>query len=248
MFRFRGGPVFILGNPRAGTRMVATILDAHQEIVVSDEFKAFESLAELIERVGEEQGRKLARWDSDKAFAAAQFLIDASSDAIAKKSHRARYFVNKTPSAIFRLPQIESIWSIHNPRFVYCIRHPMSILRSLESVHWNKNGIKKNLERLVRSVKVFNKLRENREVLVAQVDKLTGPGDRKIFGESLFTFSGIEMDEAAREFLERDYGPVNTASRHSRDGGLVELTDRQIRYIRKHRGYNSVCDQFGYAP
>lgn len=246
MFQFSGRPLFVLGNPRAGTRMVANILNAHGQVVVSDEFKAFEGLAETLDAIERGRGKKLPDWHREKAYAASQLLIDASPASTRRKAADARYFVNKTPSAIFRLKEIEAIWGLHRPAYVYCIRHPLRILRSLANMPWNRNSPRKNLKRMYRSMRVLRDLRQRRDVKVAQVDTLSAPDTSRAFVLSLFEFAGITPDDRVLRYAEKPLSPANAAEKHTPGGQVDELPERTVRRIRRHRHYRAICREFGY--
>ena len=41
---FATGPLIVCGNPRSGTRMHANVLNAHPEILITDEFHGIDKL------------------------------------------------------------------------------------------------------------------------------------------------------------------------------------------------------------
>ncbi len=54
MPEFTGRPIFIVGNQRSGTRMVANVLNQHHNIVITDEALIFDDLHRLITQADKE--------------------------------------------------------------------------------------------------------------------------------------------------------------------------------------------------
>lgn len=223
--------------------MLATILNKHPDVLITDEFKVFRDLSKLVVKIGQTKKAKLPQWQSQKRFFAARVLAELTPGIFGKVPASVVVFGNKTPSAIEAISDIEYLFG-SDVKYIYCIRHPLRILRSLKNMPWNKNSVEQNFEAIARSVEIFNAMRSSRSFCVFSVDKVTD-----FFKEvtTLCEFMEICIDDKVLSYLQDDIKPVNSIKAHRGFENVVELSPDELIAVKRRKEYLAICNQFGYA-
>lgn len=253
------GPVIVCGNPRSGTRMHANVLNAHPEILITDEHHAIEAMRDLL--AGFRRDVLLEKFPDRvalerQAFLAKMIWLSNSGPRVAERGLRARILGNKTPKAELRFEALEEIFRAAPPRYVYCLRSAEKVLRSvknLPNLRWSRDTVETNLKRYVRSVRCMEEMRARfpARVHVSVTDHLR-PGMRNSdFFAGMFAFVGAELDAATRTAIDA-LGPQNTMaavrSATCQAGAAVDLTAAEIRLIAETPEYRAIRRRYELDP
>lgn len=254
-----GGPVIVCGNPRSGTRMHANVLNAHPEILITDEYHAIEQMRDLLDGFRRDV---LLRKFPDRvalerqAFLARMIWLSNSGPRVAERGLGARILGNKTPKIELRHAALEDIFQSAPPRYVYCLRSAEKVLRSvknLPNLRWSRDTVARNLKRYVRSVRCMEDIRARfpARVHVSVIDHLR-PGMRNSdFFAGMFAFVGAEPDAATRAAIDA-LGPQNTMatvrSATRQTGAAVDLTAEEMRLIAEAPDYRAIRRRYELDP
>lgn len=207
--------VIFVGNPRSGTTLVRSLLDAHPHIVISNEVNLLRHLQN-----GESwhcvAGRMLANarafkknpvWNDysyqlkNSANAAVQVLGD-------KKAAVTAHALLNDSSLLNRILE----WSPVPVRFLHCVRHPLDVIAT--KTRRNRFGLEQN-------VQIYFQL----EALAARISQQLGPQQVFRIGhetliddpcrvlEELLTFLALTATE---EYLQACQAIIFKQPRHSR--------------------------------
>ncbi|WP_413616401.1 sulfotransferase [Halomonas cupida] len=235
MSSYEGRPIFIFGNQRSGTRMVASILNQHKNIVITDEAHSFSNLHALIR-----QADRMPRndgWKYSRVEIAQNFMIETSAQYIRDSSTTARRFGNKTPGLEFMLDQVKSIFP--DAIFIYCLRHPVKVVRSLKNMPWNKRTTQENWDRFKASVEIFEKMKPR--AMLVQVDQVSNVDEQRKLVRDLLDFVGEDLDENMPYYSGDEWTPANTIKKP-----LDSLSDTEMSSITNDRYYKKFCKKYGY--
>jgi hypothetical protein len=254
-----GAPVIVCGNPRSGTRMHANVLNAHPEILITDECHAIGSMRDLLDGFRRDillqklpEPAALER----QAFLARMMWLANSGPRVLRGNLGARILGNKTPKAELRFEALEEIFRAAPPRYVYCLRSAEKVLRSvknLPNLRWSRDTVEKNLKRYVRSVRCMEEMRARfpARVHVSVIDQLR-PGMRNSdFFAGMFAFVGAAPDAATRAAIDA-LGPQNTMaavrSATRQAGAAVDLTAEETQLIAASPDYREIRRRYALDP
>ena len=130
-------PLFLIGPPCSGTAALASVLNVHSEILLTDETGVFLQLNELIEksRVGWEAGvlfgKTYHRLWADHLRENAKELIEIFYERIAVREDKTtiRYWGEQHPHLSDCLPFVSELYP--EATYVYVVRDPRDAIRSI---------------------------------------------------------------------------------------------------------------------
>ena len=154
--------VIVCGMPRSGTRSVANILNASEEVLITAEFPSgvTNKLFSLVNAMGNFFDKRAYKdkdaWELKKA----QLVHDVwlANSVFDGDLNKYNYIGNKTPSNELFFSQYESVFSSEKPYYVYCFRSPLKVISSLENMPWNKETPMENWERWKESFKIYQRM------------------------------------------------------------------------------------------
>ena len=134
-------PLFLIGPPCSGTADLASVLNAHSEILLTDETAVFLQLNELVEksRVGWEAGilfgKNYNRLWADHLRENAKELIDIFYERIAVREDKTtiRYWGEQHPRLSDCLPFVSELYP--EATYVYVVRDPRDAIRAIARTH-----------------------------------------------------------------------------------------------------------------
>lgn len=245
-------PIIICGAPRSGTRMLVRILDLHPQLVVTNEFPfdcmgaALNLFSRLDGYMAEWPDRsEKVEWLSSRADMMIDIWLGASSAYTREKAKNARRFANKTPGNEHFFEDFEKLFAACRPSYIFCVRHPERVLKSLKNMPWNNRSLRANWKMWKSSVltlQTMERLAPGR-VMRVQLDR---PGDADLvgLGERLYRFLGLDLDQSIRLELA-GMGAAQPLS-EVRSEDVVDLTDREMRIVRGDRRYGRLVKLLGY--
>lgn len=169
------GPVFVVGMPRSGTTLLASMLDGSPDLAMSPETDYFPNFWRPCQRQGcldTPAGRRhfVARW-LDSAEAARLRLsapaMDRLRDALSGRPVGHRQILEatlrsyaaergkplwgeKTPDHVLYLERIQQLFP--ESRVVQIVRDPRDVARSLDKVPWRRGNLVHHVEKWRRCV------------------------------------------------------------------------------------------------
>ena len=138
-------PLFLIGPPCSGTAALASVLNVHSEILLTDETGVFLQLNELIEksRVGARAGILFGKayhhlW-ADHLRENAKELIEIFYERIAVREDKTtiRYWGEQHPHLSDCLPFVSELYP--EATYVYVVRDPRDAVRSIAGDRRNSN-------------------------------------------------------------------------------------------------------------
>jgi sulfotransferase family protein len=254
-----GSPVIVCGNPRSGTRMHADALNAHPDVLITDEFHHLGQLRAILSDF--RRNSLLKKFSREQALARQTFLakmlwLSCSVDRTAERGFTARIIGNKTPKIERHYKILENMFIGAPPRYVYCLRSAPKVLRSvknLPNLRWNRDSIETNLKRYIASVRFMEEMTSAfpERICVSVIDHLR-PGTRNSdFFERIFRFIGVELTNEVR--LELDgmsaRNTMDVVKRETKqDGPIVELTDEEMDVILNSPEYDEISKKYDLEP
>ena len=214
-------PVVVVGGlPRSGTSFWQSLLNAHSEVLIFDEFHAMldEGFPRFLEGHRRFFDRQFERWrrvspaEMDARFREllVQFWALGTNPALLEKAHRrVRVFGLKTPGVERSLTWLSSLFGDRRIVFLYCVRSPLQVLRSLHRMPWGEDATNETLiQDLVRrhgeSMGQVEEARElaNVKVRLCSVQHAGETEPQRLeYATTLFRALGLEIDEPAHDFV-----------------------------------------------
>jgi len=216
-----------LGNPRSGTTLIRSLLDAHPAITLGQEL----NLVELFAR-GERSwdymcGAMLdnaARFGADLVWNGYPYGVSydhgEASDILVigdKKASRTSAIIGEQPELVAQLLK----WSPLPMRFIHCVRAPLDVIAT--KTRKNGKGLTRNIdiyfERESISMQTEQQLPKEKFYRVHLEDMISAPQDGL---KALLAFLGVD---GSSEYIEACAARVFDSPRRSRD--TVEWTEAQ---------------------
>lgn len=252
-------PLIVCGNPRSGTRMHANVLNAHPEVVITDEFHGLERMrAALSDFRKNALLKKFSRQQTlqRQAFLAKMFWLSYTVDRLGTRGFSARIIGNKTPQIERKFEILENVFFATPPRYVYCLRSAPKVLRSvknLANLRWNRDPVDVNLERYIASVRCMEEMRRRfpDRVCVSVMDHLRPGMPNSAFFAPVFAFAGVELTPEVRSAIDA-MGAQNTmeavkSSTGQAEGAPVELTEKEVLLIERNEQYRRIRAEYALA-
>ena len=156
-------PLFLIGLPRSGTTILANLLNAHSNILMTHETSVFLQLSEIVEKnpLGRSAGFLFGQaynelWASH-IQENSKYLIESYYCKIAEKQNRVtlRYWGDKHPHFDRCLPWLQELYP--DATYIYAIRDPRDTVCSIATM---------NNSSIFESIKEWNRIVNTYEVFV----------------------------------------------------------------------------------
>lgn len=252
-------PTIIFGNPRSGTRMCANVLNKHPQICVTEETLALpQQLAALDQIEGKFLGRyhKDAQLQNRRELMARALWIARSSDSVIKRMQTAKYIVNKTPRLEHRFDELEALFQLQPPRYVYCLRNAFGVLKSIKNLpnlKWYENPVDVNLEHYLASLRQYDRISAAipDRIVMINIDEIKTAPSNFEFYQPVFDLMQMPPVPEKVQASINDMGPQNTMARVNQKTGnkadVQDLTEDEIALIADNAEYQAFAARFGLA-
>ena len=202
-------PLFLIGAPRSGTTILTRLLNAHSEILLTNETAVFLQLNEMIEksnvgvRAGILFGKAYHRLWADHLRKQARPLIESFYEQIAgqENKHHIRYWGEKHPHLSNCLPFVSELYP--EATYVHAVRDPRDVACSIAEM----NGIPvrravDNWQRFANAYETFIQSLPPGKVKVVKYEHLVADYESVLSG--LLDALGLRMDDTCLEYLDRN--------------------------------------------
>lgn len=235
--------VVFVGNPRSGTTLVRSLLNAHPSVLISNEVHVLRCIA-----AGESWNSVLGRiLDNERQFSAQpvwtgyDYNVPQVGSAVAqpsirvigdKKACRTSQLIEADPTLIRRLQD----WSRLPVRFIHCVRHPFDVI----TTKTRRNGLplRQNIDRYFRSeqaaISVHDAVGDESYLRIYQEDLIDRP---EHVLQELLQFIGLDAFDS---YVRACRSVIYDKPRNSRHGikwpasDIVEVEKRTKRFPHLH--------------
>jgi hypothetical protein len=190
-------PAFVMCSVRSGSTLLRMLLDSHSRICsphelhlrdISVQLKT-EYAAKALGEIGlEPRLLEYLLWDR---------LLHRELDAAGKE-----VLVNKTPNDVFVADRIRECWP--DSRFIFLLRHPVSIARSRKAARGDKDSEARNLEMVRRYCDAVEAARRAYDGITVRYEDVTAEPERET--RRLCEFLGVEWEPSMLAYGEFDHG------------------------------------------
>ncbi|MEQ8742357.1 sulfotransferase [Parasphingorhabdus sp.] len=216
-----------LGNPRSGTTLIRSLLDANPEITISQELNLVELFAHGERSWDYMCGAILdnaARFGANPVWNGYPYEVSyehgTASEILVigdKKASRTSAIIGEQPELIARLLK----WSPLPIRFIHCVRAPLDVIAT--KTRKNGKGLTRNIdiyfERESISMQAEHQLQKEQFHRIHLEDMISAPQDSL---KALLAFLGVD---GSSKYIEACAARVFGSPRRSRDA--VEWTEAQ---------------------
>jgi|GEM_PF-4071777 len=233
--------------------MLANLVASHPNITASNEVPrpVLMSILNLMDAADAAYGKSRGRADPWETIRQ-DFFLNVVANTYGPGARRSvamrKRFSNKTPSLELLYKKIASYCSTEKPQFIYCVRHPKKVLRSLKNMPWGSGSIEDNLKVFERSTVCLKQMQNDDAVSVhvVQIDKVgETKSDRLAFSKSLFDYLGEEITDEVIAHTE-EWAPAQPATEVLKVEKLVEFDESELAVLERSDIYKKLCAQFGY--
>ncbi len=223
--------------------MIAGLIASHPSVALSGEIprKAVEIIASAVEQLDEPLGQKkrlLKQWEEMRQEYFLNCLANTAPRTTARPGTR---FCNKTPSMELAWEKISSMCQTEPPLFVYCARHPRSVLKSLANMPWNRRTVEDNLSKLLKSCDALDGiLASGGSAFVSQIDQVA---DRFAFSDQLLNFLSLDKTPEVQRYVRR--WPTRQPTADVVDAAR-DLTEAELAFLDRSEEYAGLCRRFNY--
>lgn len=251
-------PLILCGRQRAGTRYLADLLNAFDEVTLQGEVPAsvLSTMVQFLddaEAAYEKVGRRDERWKRyyeywNKSKKMMIFSIWSSITMGLSKipSKNCKYFGYKRPSEEFYFEFYEKHLGSNKVLYIFCIRNFKDNYLSVVS-RWPNRKIENVSDDYIRSINQYLKIKSSNpeQVLLFNLDDRIRIGFEYVERNILHPL-GLLPDEALRRKLA-GMGARNQTEEIARMPRRRELTAREARYIRQRpeleTSFNALCER-----
>lgn len=224
--------------------MVADMVSSHPDVTASDEVPrpAVNSICDAIKHFDKKKNRNEAVRD-DWTAVRQDYFLNALANSYFRQSDGLR-FCNKTPSTELYFERIMWACNSQPPLFVYCVRHPHKVLRSLMRMPWNDKTLEERVNLLASSVQQLDDMQYGGvDVKVVQIDKVDAK-ERLTFGQSLMDFLQLRMTDQVSDYLVR--WPVAQPAENVI--GAAKGAEIDEAALAASKPLSDICARFYYPP
>ena len=202
-------PLFLIGAPRSGTTILTRLLNAHSEILLTNETAVFLQLNDIIRKsdVGVRSGILFGKtyhrlWASHLRNHAKQ-LIETFYEDISKKENKTtiRYWGEKHPHLSVCLPFVSELYP--EATYVYAVRDPRDVACSIAEM--NGVPVRKAVDSWQRFADTYENFVQSlptENIKVVKYEHLVS--DYASVLSDLLNALGLSMDDASRRYLDRN--------------------------------------------
>lgn len=276
------GPVVIVGGlPRSGTTFCQRLLNSSKQFLIFDEFppSVAPSLQSLLDGQASFYAHDFEKWrnvDRATLLSRQRYLLltlwaMGSDPSVSRKKARSifgashvKFFGQKTPSSELDLQAYAPYFGEVGIVLVYCVRHPVAVLRSLAAMPWRGIGdedamIAHTVSRYEKSLAAIDAAGADKNVTVVPflIDSLStaATSDRRPLADQfLRAFPGRPTPDAGMlKFLDEmpvvDHWPVleKVPSQQLRPEHIETISPAKVLGYSKHEVIQEVLRRFGLA-
>jgi len=205
----RAKPLFLIGAPRSGTTILTRLLNAHSEILLTNETAVFLQLNEMIEksnlgvRAGILFGKAYHRLWAGHLRQQARPLLESFYEQIARQEnkHDIKYWGEKHPHLSNCLRFLSELYP--EATYVYAVRDPRDVACSIAEM--NSVPVRKAIDNWRRFADAYEKFIQSLpsdSVKVVKYEHLVADYESVLRG--LLDALGLQMDDACLRFLDRN--------------------------------------------
>lgn len=252
-------PTIIFGNPRSGTRMCANVLQTHPKICVTEETLGLPRLLDTLKQIDTKFMGKFhdgTALQARREMLARALWIARSSDRVIRHMNKATHVANKTPRLEHRFEELETLFQVSPPRYVYCVRNAFGVLKSIKNLPnlgWHKNPVEENLEHYLASLRQYDKIcaaAPDRIVMINLDEIKTAPSNFALY-KPVFDLMGLPPASDKLQAKINNMGPQNTMQRVNQKTGhtasVQALTEAEVSLIATNTEYQAFAKRFGLA-
>ena len=200
-------PLFLIGAPRSGTTILANLLNAHSQILLTHETSVFLQLDEIITKspLGRRAGDLFGELYNDlwakHIHSNSKLLIESFYCKIAAEQNRERlcYWGEKHPHFERCLQWVNSMYP--DAVYIYAFRDPRDTVCSIARM--NKTSISNSLRewsRIVNKFETFLKILPQDYRISIKYEDLVDNYELVI--SNVLNFLGLQMDESSEKYLQ----------------------------------------------
>lgn len=233
--------------------MLANLVASHPNITASNEVPrpVMTSILNLMD-TSDATYSKLKSQSESWANNRQDFFLNVIANTYgpgARRTVRAKKrFANKTPSLETLYKKIASYCTADKPQFIYCVRHPKKVLRSLKNMPWANTSIEENIKSFERSTEFLRQMQadDSVSVYVVQIDKVGETRDERVaFSKALFDYLEEDLTKEVIAHTE-EWAPAQPATEVLKTDKLEELDETELAILAQSAVYKKLCQQFGY--
>ena len=225
-------PLFLIGAPRSGTTILTKLLNAHSEILLTNETAVFLQLNEMIEKsdVGVRAGILFGKvyhrlWASHLRGHARQ-LIETFYEQISKQENKTtiKYWGEKHPHLNACLPLVSELYP--EATYIYAVRDPRDVACSIAEM--NGVPVRKaigNWRRFADTYEAFVESLPPEKFVVVKYENLVS--DYETVLSNLMNVLGLSMDDEFRQYINEN------KDRDSHNPGDSSVLDYSIKSARR---------------
>ena len=200
-------PLFLIGAPRSGTTILTRLLNAHTEVLLTNETAVFLLLNEIISKseVGVRSGILYGKayhglWASHLRRHAKQLVETFYAQVLAQENKNAvRYWGEKHPHLNACLPFVSELYP--DATYVYAVRDPRDVVCSIAQM--NNVPVRKaigNWKRFASAYENFTESVPPERLKVVQYEHLVSDYE-SVLGDLLISL-GLRMDDGCRRYVQ----------------------------------------------
>lgn len=201
-------PLFLIGAPRSGTTILSKLLNAHTEILLTNETAVFLQLYAVIEkswlctRAGIPFGRAYPDLWAESLRERAKRLIESYYERIALHENREsiKYWGEKHPHLHTCLHYISELYP--NATYVYAVRDPRDVACSMAQM--NGVAVSRAVENCLRFINTYERfiasLTPGRVHVVRYEDLVVNY--ESVLSDTL-KMLGLDLDDESKEYLRK---------------------------------------------
>ena len=202
-------PLFLIGAPRSGTTILTKLLNAHSEILLTNETAVFLQLNDIIRKsdAGVKSGILFGKayhrlWASHLRSHARQLIESFYEDISARENKTAiKFWGEKHPHLSVCLPFVSDLYP--DATYVYAVRDPRDVACSIAEM--NGVPVRKAIDSWRRFADTYEKFVESlpsENLEIVKYEQLVSDYASVLSG--LLNALGLSMDEASRQYLKRN--------------------------------------------
>ena len=248
----RARPLFLIGAPRSGTTILTKLLNAHSEILLTNETAVFLQLNEMIAksdvgvRAGILFGKVYHRLWASHLRGHARHLIETFYEKISKQENKTavKYWGEKHPHLNACLPLVYELYP--EATYIYAVRDPRDVACSIAEM----NGVPvrkaiRNWRRFADTYEAFVESLPPEKLVVVKYEHLVS--DYESVLSNLVNVLGLSMDDTFLQYINEN---KDRDSHNPGDSSVLDYSEKSAhRWTREMSNEDlvhveSMCSEF----
>ena len=224
-------PLFLIGAPRSGTTILTRLLNAHSEILLTNETAVFLQLNDMIAksdagvRAGILFGKVYHRLWARHLRGHARQLIETFYEKIAKQESKTdiKYWGEKHPHLNACLPLVSELYP--EATYIYAVRDPRDVACSIAEM--NGVPVRKalgNWRRFADTYEAFVESLPPEKLVVVKYEHLVSDYERVL--SKLVSALGLGMDDDFRQYISEN---KDRDSHNPGDSAVLNYSEKSAR-------------------